>query len=60
MFVSSLSQNNVILKIMIVTFLCVTLFEMVLHCLTYQLLICINFVDSIIETNGQQEKESSG
>ena len=45
---------------MIVTFLCVTLFEMVLPCLTYQLLICINFVDSIIETNGQQEKESSG
>ena len=60
MFVSSSSQNIVILKIMFVSLLCMTLFDTVLYCLTYQLLSCINFVDIVTEINGQQERESGG
>jgi len=59
-FVSSSSQNIVILKIMFVSLLCMTLFDTVLYCLTYQLLSCINFVDIVTEINGQQERESGG
>jgi len=44
--VSSLSHYTVILKIMFASLLCMILFDMVLYCLTYQLLICFNFVDS--------------
>jgi hypothetical protein len=33
-----------------------TLFDMVLYCLIYQLLNRINFVDIVTEINGQQEK----
>ena len=48
-FVSSSSHYTVILKIMFVFLLCMILFVMVLYCLPYQLLIYINFVDSVIE-----------
>jgi hypothetical protein len=48
-FVSPSSLYTVILKIMSVSLLCMTLFDAVLYCLPYQLLICINFIDSIIE-----------
>ena len=47
------TQNVVILKIMFVSLLCMTLFEMELYCLRYQLLSCNNFIVSIIETNAQ-------
>jgi hypothetical protein len=46
-------QNIVILKIMFVSLLCMTLFDMVLYFLTYQLLSCIHFVDIVTEINGQ-------
>jgi hypothetical protein len=52
-FVSSSSHNIVILKVMFVSLPCMTLFDMVLYCLTYQVLICFNFVVSVIETDGQ-------
>ena len=48
-FVSSSSLYTIILKIMFVSLLYMTLFDMVLYCLPFQLLICINFVDSITE-----------
>ena len=51
-FVSSSSQNIVILKIMFVSLLCMTLFDTVLYYLTYQVLRCNNFIVSVIETNG--------
>ena len=53
MFVSSSSQNIVILKIMYVSLLCVTLFDTVLCCLAYQVLSCFNFVVTITVTDGQ-------
>jgi hypothetical protein len=43
-----------------VSLLYMTLFDMVLYCLTYQLLSWINFVDGVTETNGHQERESCG
>jgi len=33
--------------------MCMTLFDMELYCLRYQLLSCNNFIVSVIETNGQ-------
>jgi len=59
-FVSSSSQNIVLLKIMFASLLCMALFDTVLYCLTYQLLSCINFVFRVIETDGQYERVSSG
>ena len=51
-FVSSSSQNSVSLKIMFVSLLYM-MFNMVLYCHTYQLFICINFVVTVTETDGQ-------
>jgi len=48
-FASSSSQNTVILKIMFVSLL----FDMVLCCLTYQVLSCFKFVATVTETDGQ-------
>ena len=55
MFVSSSSQNIVILNIIYVSLLCVTLFDTVLYCLACQELSCINFVVTVTE-----ERVSSG
>jgi hypothetical protein len=52
-FVSSSSQNTVILNIMYVSLLCVTLFDTVLYCLACQVLSCINFVVTVTVTDGQ-------
>ena len=52
-FVSSSSQNTVVLNIMYVSLLCVTLFDMVLYCLACQVLSCINFVVTVTVTDGQ-------
>jgi len=60
MLVSPSPQSIVILKIMFVSLLCMTLFDTVLYCFTYQLLSCFIFVDNVCETNGQQERESTG
>ena len=49
MFVSSSSQNIVILNVMYVSLLCVTLFDTVLYCLACQELSCINFVVTVTE-----------
>ena len=49
-YVSSSSQNIVMLKIMFVSLLCMTLFDMVLCYLTYQVLSCCNFVATVTET----------
>ena len=51
-FVSFSSQNIVSLKIMFVSLLYMT-YNMVLYCHTYQLFICINFVVTVTETDGQ-------
>jgi len=51
-FVSSSTQNIVILKIMFVSLLYM-MFTMELYCHTYQLFICINFVVTVTETDGQ-------
>ena len=53
MFVSSSSQNTVILKIMHVSLLCVTMFDTVLYCLVCQVLSCIDFVVTVTVTDGQ-------
>ena len=52
-FISSSSQNIVILKIMFVSLLYVTLFDTVLYSLACQVLSCINFVVTVTVTNGQ-------
>jgi hypothetical protein len=54
-FVSSSSQNIVILKTMFVSLL-YDLFDTVLYCLTYQLLSCINFVVSVLELMASREE----
>jgi len=48
-FVSSSSQNTVILKIMLFPLQ----FDTVLYCLTYHLLSCLNCVVTVTETDGQ-------
>jgi len=48
-FVSSSSQNSVILKIMLFPLL----FDTVLYCRTYQVLSCFNCVVTVTETDGQ-------
>jgi len=52
-FVSSSSQNIVILNITYVSLLCVTLFDTVLYSLACQVLSCINFVVTVTVTDVQ-------